>query len=229
MLAVLSEPRARGCPLLMEPVPTEPAGIQPWGWHVGTRQWKEKRQKEAFKFPLTVRKEDNCIMMDHSWCTFSISPPGCSCSGWNQALPLLVPSAGSPWGAVSWHTTCWSWAGSLLAQTSLAALLQWLLHYHGNCSKTLNCISDQEIVCILESICPYWAVCCLSSSDPNSHCAFDVWWGKNGSWLPAMDINREQKWTHFCRSKQCYVLNLECYTWVEIVSLNTVLQSCAGC
>lgn len=168
---------------------TQPPGLQLQGWHVGTRQWKEKKNQGLNKFPPALRKEDNCIMMDHSWCLFFVSPKGKETAPLGAPVrtgakhcQLLVPSPGSPWEAVSWHTTYCSWAVSPLATASLVALVQWLLQLPQKLQQSPKLSgSGMEIVCVLESSCPYWAFCCLSSSDPNYPCVFDVWRGESGS------------------------------------------------
>lgn len=62
------------------------------GDNYGAGIWEQdsgkKKVKEAWTTFPTLRKEDNCIVMDHRWCTFSVSPAGCSCSGWSQGLPI---------------------------------------------------------------------------------------------------------------------------------------------
>lgn len=111
------------------------------GLECGNKTVERKKTKGGLnRFPLTLRKEDNCMMMDHSWCTPVLFPlQGALVKPGAEHCQLLICSTGSPWEAVSWHFTCCSWAVSPLVQDSLAALVQWLLHYHGNCSKALNC------------------------------------------------------------------------------------------
>lgn len=103
------------------------------GLACGNKTVERKKQKgDLNKIPLRLRKGDNCSMMDHSWCTFlsfRLEPSTAHCSS-----PLEAPLEKQ-----SWHTSPCAWAVSPLAPAFLAASLQWLLHYHGNYSKALNC------------------------------------------------------------------------------------------
>lgn len=134
------KPRAWGCSrLVARPQPpqcTQPPGLQLWGWHAETRQWKVKNQnktkRDLNKFPLALTKENNYIMLDLGWCLFFfVSPKGnctpwCSCLSWSQALSIACPLSRFPLEAVLWHS-CWCWSMSPLTPASLAALFQWLM------------------------------------------------------------------------------------------------------